>query len=92
MSLTDSVSTPALDRNRLPSPHLLPVLAEAGVVDAGGKGYLTFAEGMLRYFRGETSGAAPTTAMTHIAIQEYLEGKAVEWLEQVSDEQYQTGD
>lgn len=34
-------------------------------------------------------GAAPTTAMTHIAVQEQLDGKAVEWLEQVSDEQYQ---
>ena len=34
-------------------------------------------------------GAAPTTAMTHIAIQESLDGKAVEWLEHVSDEQYQ---
>ena len=33
-------------------------------------------------------GAASTTAMTHIAIQEQLEGKAVEWMEQVSDEQY----
>ena len=33
-------------------------------------------------------GAAPETAMTHIAIQESLEGKAVEWLEHVSDEQY----
>jgi quercetin dioxygenase-like cupin family protein len=33
-------------------------------------------------------GAAPTTAMTHIAIQESLDGKAVEWLEKVSDEQY----
>ena len=33
-------------------------------------------------------GAAPTTAMTHIAVQEHLNGKAVEWLEQVSDEQY----
>lgn len=33
-------------------------------------------------------GAGPTTAMTHIAIQEALEGKAVEWMEQVSDEQY----
>ena len=33
-------------------------------------------------------GAAPTTAMTHIAIQEALDGKVVEWLEQVSDEQY----
>jgi len=35
-------------------------------------------------------GAAPTTAMTHIAIQESLNGKAVEWMEQVSDEQYQS--
>lgn len=34
-------------------------------------------------------GATPATAMTHIAIQEALEGKAVEWLEQVADEQYQ---
>jgi len=34
-------------------------------------------------------GAAPTTAMTHIAIQESLDGKAVDWLEKVSDEQYQ---
>ena len=33
-------------------------------------------------------GASPTTAMTHIAIQEALDGTAVEWLEQVSDEQY----
>jgi quercetin dioxygenase-like cupin family protein len=33
-------------------------------------------------------GAAPTTAMTHIAIQEHLDGKAADWLEQVSDEQY----
>jgi quercetin dioxygenase-like cupin family protein len=31
-------------------------------------------------------GAAPTTAMTHIAIQEQLDGKAVEWMEHVSDE------
>ena len=33
-------------------------------------------------------GASPTTAMQHIAIQEALDGKAVEWLEQVTDEQY----
>ena len=33
-------------------------------------------------------GASPTTAMTHIAVQEVLDGKAVEWLEQVSDAQY----
>ena len=33
-------------------------------------------------------GAAPLTAMTHIAIQEALDGKAVEWMEKVTDEQY----
>jgi quercetin dioxygenase-like cupin family protein len=33
-------------------------------------------------------GAAPKTAMTHIAIQETLDGKTVEWMEKVSDEQY----
>jgi len=33
-------------------------------------------------------GATPTTAMTHIAIQEKLDGKVVDWMEQVSDEQY----
>ena len=34
-------------------------------------------------------GASPTTAMTHIAIQEQLDGKAVDWLEHVTDEQYE---
>ena len=34
-------------------------------------------------------GATPTNAMTHFAIQEALDGKALEWLEHVSDEQYQ---
>jgi quercetin dioxygenase-like cupin family protein len=33
-------------------------------------------------------GATPSTAMTHIAIQEQLNGKAVEWMEKVTDEQY----
>ncbi len=33
-------------------------------------------------------GAALATAMTHIAVQERLEGKAVDWMEQVSDAQY----
>src|ERR1700680_1050779 len=34
-------------------------------------------------------GATATTPMTHIAIQEQLDGKAVDWMEQVIDEQYQ---
>jgi quercetin dioxygenase-like cupin family protein len=33
-------------------------------------------------------GAAKTTAVTHIAIQERLDGKTVDWMEKVSDEQY----
>ena len=36
-------------------------------------------------------GASPTTAMTHIAIQERLDGRAAEWMEHVTDEQYQAG-
>ena len=36
-------------------------------------------------------GASPTTAMTHIAIQEALDGKVVEWMEQVTDAQYGAG-
>ena len=45
---------------------------------------------VVRFEPGEKHwhGAAPTTAMTHIAIQEALDGKAVEWLEKVSDDQY----
>lgn len=34
-------------------------------------------------------GAGPTTAMTHIAIQEYVDSKGVDWMEKVSNEQYQ---
>ena len=36
-------------------------------------------------------GATATTAMTHIAIQEKLGGKPVDWLEKVTDEQYLAG-
>ncbi|MHC2620261.1 quercetin dioxygenase-like cupin family protein [Bradyrhizobium huanghuaihaiense] len=36
-------------------------------------------------------GASPTTAMTHIAIQESVGGKNVDWMEKVSDEQYRRG-
>ena len=35
-------------------------------------------------------GATPTSTMTHIAIQEFLEGKNVNWMEKVSDEQYRS--
>jgi len=36
-------------------------------------------------------GATATSAMTHIAIQEQLDGKTADWMEKVSDEQYQGG-
>ncbi|HKR75990.1 MAG TPA: cupin domain-containing protein [Rhodanobacter sp.] len=36
-------------------------------------------------------GATPTTAMTHIAVQEALDGKVVEWMEHVTDAQYLAG-
>jgi quercetin dioxygenase-like cupin family protein len=35
-------------------------------------------------------GATPTTGMTHIAIQERLDGKVVDWMEHVTDEQYRS--
>jgi quercetin dioxygenase-like cupin family protein len=36
-------------------------------------------------------GATPTTPMTHIAVQESLDGKVVEWMEKVSDDWYRSG-
>jgi quercetin dioxygenase-like cupin family protein len=35
-------------------------------------------------------GASPTTAMTHIAVQEKMDGKAVDWMEHVSPEKYES--
>ena len=54
-------------------------LVDLGVGDA-----VVFAPGEKHWH-----GAAPTTAMTHIAIQESLDGKVVEWMEKVTDAQYQ---
>ena len=36
-------------------------------------------------------GATSTTAMSHIAVQEALDGRVVEWMEKVGDEQYRAG-
>jgi hypothetical protein len=41
--------------------------------------------------RARVHGATPATAMTHIAIQEKLDGKVVDWMEHVSDQQYKKG-
>ena len=37
-------------------------------------------------------GATATTAMTHIAIQEHLNGKAADWMEKVTDDQYRAAE
>jgi hypothetical protein len=36
-------------------------------------------------------GASPTAAMTHMAVQEARDGKTMEWMEHVTDEQYLVG-
>ncbi len=48
---------------------------------------------VVRFEPGEKHwhGASPTLAMTHIAIQEQLDGRAVDWLEKVTDDQYMGG-
>ncbi len=53
----------------LRTPDLLPVLAEAGVVDAGGTGYARILEGWLRYMDGESVGTAQLIdeAVEHVA-------------------------
>ena len=74
-----------------PLGQTLIVTAGCGLAQRwGGPIEVIRAGDVVRFPPGEKSwhGATPTTAMTHIAIQEQLEGKAVDWLEKVSDEQY----
>lgn len=61
------------------------VQREGGEVEEIQPGDIIWFEANEKYWHGATS----TTAMTHIAIQENLNGKVVEWMEKVSDEQYQ---
>lgn len=61
------------------------VQREGGAIEAVQPGDVVWFEPGEKHWHG----ASPTTAMSHIAIQEALDGKAVEWLEHVSDEQYQ---
>lgn len=60
------------------------VQAEGGPVESVSPGdVISFGPGIKHWH-----GASPTVAMTHIAIHEELDGKVVEWMEKVSDEQY----
>lgn len=60
------------------------VQREGGPVEEVGPGDVVWFEPGEKHWHG----AMPTTAMTHIAIQERLDGKAVTWMEKVTDEQY----
>jgi quercetin dioxygenase-like cupin family protein len=74
-----------------PLGQTLIVTAGCGLVQRAGGPIEEIRPGDVVWFPPEEKhwhGATPTTAMTHIAIQEQLDGKAVEWLEKVSDEDY----
>ncbi len=58
----------AADRSVQSTPDLLPVLKEAGVVDAGGKGLFFILEGMLRYINGQQLESALATVQPLAAI------------------------
>lgn len=60
------------------------VQREGGSIEEIRPGYVVWFEPGEKHWHG----ASPTTAMTHIAIQEVLDGKAVDWLEHVSEEDY----
>jgi quercetin dioxygenase-like cupin family protein len=74
-----------------PLGQTLIVMAGCGWAQRNGEPIEEIRPGDIVWFRpGEKHwhGATPTTAMTHIAIQEQLDGKAVDWMEKVSEEQY----
>lgn len=74
-----------------PLGQTLIVTAGAGLVQREGGPIQPIHPGDVVWFSpGEKHwhGAAPTTAVTHIAIQEKLDGKTVDWLDHVTDEQY----
>lgn len=75
-----------------PLGQTLIVIAGSGWVQREGSAIETISPGDVVWFEpGEKHwhGATATTAMTHIAIQEKLNGKVVDWLEHVTDDQYQ---
>jgi quercetin dioxygenase-like cupin family protein len=74
-----------------PLGQTLVVTAACGLVQSGGGPVQQIRAGdVVLCPPGEKHwhGATRTTAMTHIAIQEQLDGKAVEWMEKVTDEEY----
>jgi quercetin dioxygenase-like cupin family protein len=75
-----------------PLGQVLIVTAGCGLVQREGGPVEEIHPGDVVWFEPDEKhwhGASPTTAMTHIAIQEALDGKAVDWIDKVTDEQYQ---
>jgi hypothetical protein len=90
---------PASRSSRVPAPPGILIHLARPLIVTSGLGWAQCWDGPIEEIRpgdvvwfpaGEKHwhGATPSTAMTHIAIQEALEGKTVEWLEHVSHEQY----
>jgi len=74
-----------------PLGQTLIVTAGLGWVQKEGGPVEEIRPGDIVWFAAEEKhwhGASPAIAMTHIAIQEQLNGKVVEWMEKVSEEQY----
>ena len=77
-----------------PLGQTLVVTAGSGLVQSWGKPIEKIQPGDVVWSEpGEKHwhGAAPNTGMTHISIVEQLDGKSADWMEHVSDEQYQAG-
>ncbi|NTJ44457.1 cupin domain-containing protein [Agrobacterium larrymoorei] len=77
-----------------PLGQTLIVTAGSGLVQREGGPVEEIRPGDVIWFEPDEKhwhGASATTAMTHIAIQETLNGKVVDWMEQVTDVQYQGG-
>jgi quercetin dioxygenase-like cupin family protein len=74
-----------------PLGQTLIVVSGSGLVQSEGGAVETMQSGDVVWIPAGTKhwhGASPTTGMAHVAIAESLDGKSVEWLEKVSDEQY----
>jgi quercetin dioxygenase-like cupin family protein len=78
-----------------PLGQMLIVTAGCGLTQVEGGPVVKIRAGDMVWCRpGEKHwhGATATTAMTHVAVVESLDGKAVEWMEHVSDDQYAAGE
>ena len=75
-----------------PAGQTLIITSGMGWIQKEGEAIVEVFPGDVIYFEPEEKhwhGASPNKAMSHIAIQEEKDGKVVDWLEKVSDEQYQ---